>query len=227
MSPGVDGVRSPGRARPLAVLRGVVGACVVAGYPFAMYYLLTRWGLRRAGFLVLVLVAFGAASSTRRLGRADLVKTLRTPLVVALLVGAGMLVDDRRFLLALPVVVNLAFLEGFAGSLRGPVPLVERFARLQHPLLTAEEVRYCRTVTVVWSIYFVVNILVCGALALWAPMSWWMFYTGFIAYLAMGCLFTVEYLTRKYRFRRFGTGLHDRLLERLLPVRADAASGEP
>jgi uncharacterized membrane protein len=42
-------------------------------------------------------------------------------------------------------------------------------------------------------------------LAAFAPVSWWALYTGFLAYILIGLGFTVEFIARKRRFRRFGT----------------------
>src|SRR5690606_34759048 len=98
-----------------------------------------------------------------------------------------------RLFLALPVLVNLGLLANFAASLRGPVSLVERFARLQEPELPPGGPAYCRKVTVAWCGFFVANAVVCAALAVWAPVSWWMLYTGLIGYLLIGVMFTVEY----------------------------------
>jgi len=207
-------------------LLGVTGALFVLAYPFAIHQGLSHHGPRHVALLVLALVAALAAWKIR--GRwaqtEDLWPVLRVPLSLGLLLGLGAALDHPAFVLALPVVTNAAFLAQFAGSLSGPVPLVERFARLQHQDLTGEERRYCRTVTLVWSVYFAVNAGVTILLTVWAPLSWWTLYTGVLAYVAMGTLFTIEYLVRKYRFRRFGPHLHDRLLLRLLPRPAAAPS---
>jgi hypothetical protein len=34
-------------------------------------------------------------------------------------------------------------------------------------------------------------------------------------------MFAAEFLLRRYRFRRYGAGLHDRLLSRIFPPRED------
>jgi uncharacterized membrane protein len=72
-------------------------------------------------------------------------------------------------------------------------------------------------VTVLWCAFFTLNGAATGLLAALAPRSWWALYTGAIAYVLMGALFAGEYLVRKARFGRFGPGLLDRLLARLLP----------
>ena len=38
----------------------------------------------------------------------------------------------------------------------------------------------------------------------------------------MGAMFAGEYVLRQFRFRKYGEGLHDRLLARLFPPREGA-----
>ncbi len=142
------------------------------------------------------------------------------PIVPSLaFVTLGAITGDGRMLLAVPALVSLSMLAGFASTLRaGATPMAERFARLVQPELEPAEIAYCRVVTVVWCGFFLVNAGVAGALALGDP-AWWALYTGVFAYLLVGALVTVEYVVRKARFRRYGSGLHDRFLRRLFPSR--------
>jgi uncharacterized membrane protein len=131
--------------------------------------------------------------------------------------------DDRRFVLALPVLTNAALFAHFASSLR-TVPIAERFARAQHGDLPEREVAYCRSVTRVWCAFFVLNGGVTAALGLWAPLAWWTLYTGAISYVLVGLLVAAEYIVRKARFRRYGSSVVDRLLSRILPPAERAAA---
>lgn len=78
--------------------------------------------------------------------------------------------------------------------------MIERFARLQSPQLTHEQVRWCRGWTFGWCAFFVVNGVVAASLALWAPLRAWTLYNGFLAYLAIGALIAVEWILRRRRF---------------------------
>ncbi len=51
--------------------------------------------------------------------------------------------------------------------------------------------------TLVWSIFFVVNGSVAAATALWASDEIWVLYNGFIAYLLIGTLAAGEWLLRQ------------------------------
>ena len=151
---------------------------------------------------------------------------VRRPVVPTVaLVALAVAIDEARFLLLVPVMISALLLVGFSSTLRsGQTPIVERFARLQDDQLPAGAVGYCRSVTKVWYVFFVVNGAVAGALA-FIDVTWWAVYTGGIAYALMGLLFGVEYIVRKARFRRFGRGLHDRALARIFPPPANAAPG--
>jgi len=94
--------------------------------------------------------------------------------------------------------------------------MVERFARLKVDDLSQAELGYCRAITAIWCGFFVLNGLTSALLAIWGTRSAWALYSGLIAYLLMGLLFAAEYLVRKARFGRFGSGLVDRLVERLV-----------
>lgn len=203
------------------IVLSVVNTALVLAYPLAVYFGLTHLGSRQLGVLLLLLLLPGLLVKARAAPREDLWAVLRVPLTVFAVVGAGAALGDPRFFLALPVVVNLLLLAHFAASLRGPVSLVERMARLQEPELPPGGPDYCRKVTKVWCVFFVANAAVAAGLALFAPLTWWMFYTGLLGYLLMGLLFTVEFIVRKMTFRRFGESLPDRVLARIIrPAKA-------
>lgn len=203
-----------------AVLNGLL----VAAYPVAVYVGLTRFSARGLGLLLLVLLLPGMVAKLRAARREDLWVVLRLPLSVCAVLGLAALSNDARFVFAIPLLINAALFAQFFGSLRG-TPLVERFARMQNPALSPAQVAYCRTVTKVWCVFFVLNASVSGALAALAPLSWWTVYNGLLAYVLMGVLGASEYVVRKIRFREYGAGLHDRLLARLFPP-ADSGARE-
>jgi uncharacterized membrane protein len=150
---------------------------LVPVYPFAIWWALGHWSPRSVALLALALLA-----------------------VIALCV-ATVVSDWRPLLLAVPVVMS-AFLALVFGRSLASVPLVERFARTHHtPEEMTELASYCRHVTRVWCAFLVANAAVCLALALFAPLQAWAFYTGLVSYLLMGALFAGEWLVRQGRVR--------------------------
>jgi uncharacterized membrane protein len=178
-------------------------------YPLAIYLGLTRWDVQRSAALLMLAAVLSVAASWRG-------KSLRTtwlaPSLVLALGLSGRILDNRVYLLLLPTAINAALLITFGASLRSPVPTVERFARLQVSDLSEAESRYCRKVTWVWCVFFVLNGTAATLLAVFASVATWALYSGCISYVLVGLVMSAEYLYRKYRFGRFGQGWHDRVL---------------
>ncbi len=210
----------------LAILNGTL----LAAYPFAVYFGLTRLSARGLGLLLAAVLLPALLLRVRGTKREHLRAVLPVPLTVLGVVLLGAVFDDRRLVMSLPVIINGVLLVHFGGSLRG-TPIIERFARMQSESLSSAQVRYCRVVTMVWCAFFVLNGGTATILALFAPLAVWTAYTGAGAYVLMGALGATEYVVRKARFREFGADPVDRLLARVLPARPveghSGSSGEP
>ncbi|STZ75704.1 hypothetical protein [Bergeriella denitrificans] len=96
-----------------------------------------------------------------------------------------------------PVAVSGLMLAAFGGSLFAGQTLIERLARLQHPDLPPEGVRYTRRVTQIWCGFFIFNGTAAALLALSEQYDWWAVYTGIVSYGLMGILFAGEWVYRK------------------------------
>ena len=209
---------SSGGGRPvLETASRVLTLLFTLGYPVLVALSLAFLGARAAALILLAVFAAARLRTLRRdLARARGLVALGGSVATLLVLSA--LLDDPRFLLAYPSLVNAALLLHFAWSLRG-VPIAERFARMEvsDPAELGEAgVRYCRRVTLVWCGFFIVNGGLATALAVWAPRTVWAVYTGGVSYLLVGLVFAVEYVVRKTRYGRFGPGIVDRILARLL-----------
>ncbi len=188
-------------------------------YPLAVWGALALSGPRAAAALVLAAVGLRAALLWRRADAAAR-RRLLVPLVAAgvpALLAAAL--DDPLLLLFVPAFVSLGLLFGFARTLRRGPPLIETIARLHVGELSAAEVRYCRSVTVVWCAFFVVNATTAAALARFGSLSAWALWTGALAYVAVGVLFAIELVIRSWRFRHYGPGPLDALMRRIFPPR--------
>ncbi len=194
----------------------VLSTVFVLAYPVAVYLGLARLhlGARVLGLVLSGVLLFGLPLRLVGTRREHLVSVLRIPLTVMGVLLLGVVFDDQRFVLALPVLTSAALLVQFGASLR-TVPIAERFARLQESELSAAQVAYCRAVTVTWCIFFLANGGLTAALALFAPLAWWTAYTGVLGYVLVGLLATTEYLVRKYRFRKYGQHIVDRAIARV------------
>lgn len=197
--------------KPLRIL-------LTVGYPFAAFAALTYFPARAVALVVGLAVLLRVVAS-RRLGREHLARALWTvgPAIGVLLLAG--IYDDGRFFLFVPALTNAALLITFARTLRTGPSMVETFARWQGYRIAGDRIGYCRTVTGVWCAFFLANVSVSLFLALYATLAQWTVYTGVVAYLLAGALFTIEIAYRAWRFRDYRDGLADLVLRRIFPPR--------
>lgn len=170
------------------VLAGALFALLAILYPFWAHWGLTNWGVAPVAGL-LALMALGRAAFSRD------PMTLASGVLALVLAAVGFTTERDEALLFYPVLMNALGLVLFAGSLRER-PIIERFARMKHPNLPPEGVRWCRKVTVVWCVFFVLNGSAALATVLSGDRDLWTLYNGFVSYLLMGLLFAGEWLLR-------------------------------
>jgi acyl-coenzyme A synthetase/AMP-(fatty) acid ligase len=90
----------------------------------------------------------------------------------------------------------------FGLTLFSPPVMIFRFAVLQDKTIKgslAEKriYEYCRTVTIVWCAFFVVNGGLSFLTIIYGSDALWVLYNCFISYILMGSLFAVEFIVRK------------------------------
>lgn len=160
-------------------------------YPFAVYFGMEHFAPWQFGLLLGSLWLARALLGARKPGSLWMAITA---IVFCLLLA---LFDSPLLLRWYPVLISAFMLGLFGLSLKYGPPMVERLARLREPQLPARAIVYTRQVTIAWSVFFLCNGLLAAALTLWAPLSWWMLYTGLISYGLMGLLFAIEWLIRQ------------------------------
>lgn len=102
-----------------------------------------------------------------------------------------------------PVLVNAGLLITFGITLYFPPTMIERFARIHEPNLSASGVTYTRHVTLAWCVFFAVNGLIALATVLWASDEIWLLYNGMISYCLIAALVAGEWLIRRRVKRRY------------------------
>lgn len=171
---------------------GLVKRCLFVVL-FILYPLIVYWGLHRGEifWVGLFLFAVSAIEAVRK----------KTAITVSCAVATGLLgVLSYEFsssvpLRIYPVLINLAWFLFWLQSLT-TVPMVERFARMRHPNLTSAERRYCRTVTLCWCVFFLINGVIALDSAWNRSLEWWTFYNGFLSYILIGVMFAAEWTVR-------------------------------
>jgi uncharacterized membrane protein len=185
---------------------GVAAVVALVAYPFVLRVLLTRAGARTAAAALLAFLALSFAARrfvAREPLRPLLVQHATAGAAAALALAQG----APTALLLIPALPSLALLGVFAETLRRGPPMIERFARrISGPAFREEMAGHCRQATVAWCVFFGVNALVIGALALAAPLDWWALYTGVLTYLAMAATFVAEFAVRRLRKARLAPG---------------------
>lgn len=183
----------------------VANVVLAVAYPVAVWWSLTHFSARMSGLFVLIVLVPVLGLRLWQQGRqgrgGHFWHVIRIPLSVMFLLTMGIVFDERVFMLWMPVLISAVLLVQFAASLRGDMPIVERFARMQEPELGEPERAHCRQVTIAWCVFFVINGTVAAALSVVAPLSWWAAYSGGVAYALMALMFAGEYGVRRLRFQ--------------------------
>jgi uncharacterized membrane protein len=199
----------------------ILNAAAAIAYPIAIWIGLVTLGTRRVSVIVLALLIPMLALRLRRADRGTFWSIVRVPIAILVLVVLGALTDDARFVLAMPVVVNVMLLATFGETLRaGQTPMIERFALLVEKELSDAKRAHCRSWTLRWCLFFGLNAIVALVLGLVASPFVWAAYNGGIAYALIGAMFAIEYVARKATFRDDPPrSPMDRLMARIFPPR--------
>lgn len=177
------------------LVSGLIGLLTLS-YPIAVYFGIQYFGIKTlepwkiaTTLLILILIRLIIIPSNQKW------KYL-LPLVGVIYCVLAVWHNTLMTLRFYPVLISVGLLTVFAGSLIFPPPIIERLAKLQHPNLPEQGIRYTRKVTQVWCVFFMLNSLIATATALWSSFAWWSLYNGFISYLLIGLLMTIEYVIR-------------------------------
>lgn len=162
-------------------------------YPFAIYFGLDYFGVRSAALLLISLLGLRLFFTAKRNNSTSAKIIFAVMLVFTVVIFS---LESSLGLKFYPVLINIILLGTFAYTLTTPASMIERFARLTEPNLSADGVAYTRKVTMVWCLFFFLNSLVSAYTALFMPLKAWSLYNGFIAYIFIGIIFVVEYIVR-------------------------------
>ena len=100
---------------------------------------------------------------------------------------------------AAPFLIHSTLFYVFWSSLK-TTPLIARFARLDFPQFPPGIAEYCRKLTIVWCVFFALNIVINIVLALYDEHQVWALYNGLIVYILLGVLVAGEYMFRRIKF---------------------------
>lgn len=115
---------------------------------------------------------------------------------VILLFLFSFIFENHLGVLFYPVVINSSLALIFLYSLYNPPPVIEKLARLKTPNLPEKAIKYTRTVTKVWLVFFIINATIAAYTALCSSLATWTLYNGLLSYIGIGILFGIEYIVR-------------------------------
>ncbi len=176
-----------------AITLTVVSTGLVIAYPFISYTLQRNHYSGLLPGLLALLLCWRALNTSEIIHRHALVA-----IAVVLLTGAQFMSTATSQMV--PVIIYLVLIWFFGRTLLHPPSLIERFVRLQFSEIPDEVLSYCRQLTLVWTLLFVV--IVMASLVLIAANQAWVFALlhGVVTWLLMAILTVIEHV---YRLKRF------------------------
>ncbi len=175
-------------------------------YPIAVFFLIVVFKVPIRVFALFVIILFSGYISilivtNKQKKRLVERKTILALCILLLLVIASFISNSSVFIRLYSFFVNVGLFIGFSSSLHLPESIIYRFATLAQPTIkqsiTREKVKkYCRKVTILWCVFFVINGTIAFMTALFFPEKIWAIYNGFISYILIGVLFAGEFIVR-------------------------------
>lgn len=160
-------------------------------YPMVMYFGLTH-GMAWLGLTFLAIFFLHRAIFVAE-GR-------KLSLFIVLVLALGMWLQQEAMVKFIPIVIHSSLFLLFFQSLRLRQPIIEKFARLDFPVLPEGMAEHCLFITRAWTLFFALNIFVNIGMILWFPHGLWALYNGVIVYVFIALLVVWEYGLRKRRF---------------------------
>ncbi len=197
----------------LSILNGLF----LLASPWVLYWTLSAQRVDVAAITLVIWVLLRTVPVVITAPAAQRRAALQLPAIALVFAAIGWFSGNGTWLLVLPSATQAAFGLAFLRSLSG-TPLIEHFARMVRPELTAAQVAHCRTWTRIWGFYLLLLAAIGLALARWASLAVWTGYVGVVSYILVGTLFAVEYLVRKLSFRDYGRNPLDWVLSKLFPA---------
>lgn len=167
-------------------------------YPLVIFFGIQFFQPRYVAMLLALLLIIRWRSEARSIlhGMSRLYLAIFSALFLVMAITT--ITNNETMLRLYPVLVNGGMLLIFGYSLKYPPSMIERFARLHEPYLTASGISYTQTVTQVWCVFFVFNGCAATFTAFYTSREIWSLYNGFVAYILMGVLFAGEWLVRRH-----------------------------
>jgi uncharacterized membrane protein len=209
----------------LALLLGAVFFAVV--YPWAIDIVLERLGTRTTAVGLLVVSILTLLPSRRaqpgelRVGGQGIERSRVASLCfIATLVGA-ILLDDHRLLRLLPAWVYFGMSLFCYENARSEQSIIEQGVRWALPEAPGFIRDYCRALTGLWGVFFLLTAATIAVFAVAMPPESWRLLMSRDVWFVMAGVMVIEFFVRKTWFRYyFRNGPFERFWARLFPAEA-------
>ena len=182
----------------IGVIKSIVVTSLFLAYPYLVYR-----GIE-SGMVWVAPAIFSGIYLMQSIGASNVkIKIYKALISIGLLLGAYYLQTITAKVL--PVLIQLMLMYFFGRTLlkgKGP-SFIESFVRLEFPDFPSGVSEYCRQLTIIWTVFFAFNAVICVLLAIWSNDTWWALFNGVFIYLMIGVLMIGEYTYRHFRFPDF------------------------
>ena len=119
-----------------------------------------------------------------------------------------------------PILILFSLFILFSQSLlAGQTPLITRYAQMLGNKLEDRHLRYNRSLTIIWSMFFLLMVLTSILLAVFSSMDNWSLFTHVISYLLIASFFIIEFIYRKQRFGDEIKGNFFQFIRKIIKIR--------
>lgn len=203
----------------MKTILGILSGLFLLASPWVLYWCLSSQRVDVAALTLLGWVALRTIPVVLAAEAPQRKAALQLPAIALCFAALGWLSNNGTWLLVLPAATQATFGLAFLRSL-STTPLIEHFALMVKPHLSAAERVHCRTWTGIWGMYLIALAAFGLVLAKWASLKVWTVYVGVLSYVMVGALFAVEYVIRKIRFRDYNRNPLDWVLSKLFPAQS-------
>jgi len=186
---------------PVVPLR-ICGAVLGFLFPFLVYLGIRKDATLTVTLLILGMAVIHFAGIAGKPEKHQITGRYHRILVfVAVLIMAGFFwwSGDFAVVKMYPLLITGSFFAVFAGSLLpGRTPVIELFASITVKKEERDDFfrKYCRKVTHVWCVFFIINGSISAYTAVCCSDETWILYNGMISYILLGMMFGGEYAVR-------------------------------
>lgn len=201
----------------MKVVLNILSALFIVASPWVLYWTLSQGDVTVAAVTLIAWVIVRTIPVLLSAKKEQRLAALQLPAIALVFAVLGWIFDQGVLLLVMPSATQAAFGLTFLRSLKA-TPLIEHFARMVKPDLSAPEQVHCRAWTRIWGFYLLLLAAIGLVLAATVSLGIWTIYVGLVSYGLVGVLFAVEYVVRKYKFRDYGRNPLDWILSKLFPA---------